>query len=59
MQQRFPGVKEIGVDLAIDNQFKPWILEVNTLPDPYIFRRLNNKAVFGKIIRYARANRKA
>jgi glutathione synthase/RimK-type ligase-like ATP-grasp enzyme len=59
IQQRFPGIKEIGVDLAIDNQYKPWILEVNTLPDPYIFRRLNNKAVFGKIIRYARANRKA
>jgi hypothetical protein len=59
IQRRYPGIKGIGVDLAIDDQYKLWILEVNTLPDPYIFRRLNNKAVFGKIIRYVRAYRKA
>lgn len=58
LHKRFPGIKEIGIDLALDEQLTPWILEVNTKPDPYIFRILKNKTVFGKIIRYARAHQK-
>jgi hypothetical protein len=52
MEKRFPGVKELGVDLAVDARRKPWILEVNTKPDPYIFRKLKNPSVYRKIYRY-------
>jgi glutathione synthase/RimK-type ligase-like ATP-grasp enzyme len=58
LHKRFPGIKEIGIDLALDNRLTPWILEVNTKPDPYIFRILKNKTIFRKIIRYMRAHRK-
>jgi hypothetical protein len=58
LHKRYPGIKEIGIDIAMDEEIKPWILEVNTKPDPYIFRSLANKTVFRKIIRYNRANQK-
>jgi hypothetical protein len=55
IHQAFPGVREVGVDVGMDHTLTPWILEVNTRPDPYIFRKLPNPAVFRKIKRYAKA----
>ncbi len=50
-----PGFKEIGIDIGIDKQMKPWIIEVNSRPDPYIFNSLKNKSMYRKIYRYAKA----
>ncbi|BBH20403.1 hypothetical protein Back11_17480 [Paenibacillus baekrokdamisoli] len=55
MQKKFPGVRELGVDVGMDHTFTPWILEVNTRPDHYIFRKLSDPSVFKKIRRYAKA----
>jgi len=55
LQRRWPGLKEIGLDVAIDSSLKTWILEVNTAPDPFIFRKLKDKSIFRKIYRYAAA----
>ncbi|MBW7452610.1 YheC/YheD family protein [Paenibacillus sepulcri] len=52
LQNDYPRLKELGVDVAVDTSFKPWILEVNTLPDPFLFRKLPDKRVFRKIYRY-------
>lgn len=52
---RFPGIKEVGLDIAVDQSIRPWILEVNTCPDPYIFKVLKDKSIQRKILRYARA----
>ncbi|CAM4010476.1 YheC/YheD family protein [Cohnella lubricantis] len=53
LEQRFPRLQEIGIDVAVDSELNPWILEVNTLPDPYLFRKLNDPAIFRRIYEYA------
>lgn len=55
LHSQFRGLKEIGLDVALDQQLHPWVLEANTCPDPYIFNKLKDKRIYGKIIRYARA----
>ncbi|MGC5776568.1 YheC/YheD family protein [Paenibacillus pabuli] len=55
LQRSFPRLKEIGIDIALDEGGRPWILEVNTLPGIYAFGLLPDKATYRKIKRYARA----
>jgi len=55
LQASFSGIREIGIDVGIDHTFRPWIFEVNTKPDPYIFRHLPDKRIVRKVIRYAKA----
>ncbi|GIP50969.1 YheC/YheD family protein [Paenibacillus vini] len=53
LARRFPNLKEIGLDIAIDEQHQIWILEVNTLPALFPFKSLENKDIYKKIHRYA------
>lgn len=54
LQSRFHGLREIGVDIGLDEQLKPWILEVNTRPDFHIFNQLRDKSMYRRILRIAR-----
>lgn len=51
----YPAMNELGLDIAVDRRLNPWILEVNTRPDPCPFTKLEDKAVIRKIIAYAKA----
>lgn len=50
-----PEMNELGLDIALDRKLMPWILEVNTHPDPCPFTKLDNKASINKIVAYAKA----
>ena len=57
LHRSFPDFRSFGVDVGIDVDLKPWIIEVNSRPDKYIFRALADKRMFRKIIRYDRLNK--
>lgn len=51
----YPGVNMVGADIGLDDRLNCWIIELNTSPDPYIFRFLPDRSVSRKVLRYARA----
>lgn len=54
LSKAYPGLKELGADIAIDTKLHPWILEVNTKPHPYAFKMVDPK-MQRKVTRYAKA----
>lgn len=55
LSRTYPGINMVGADIGLDARHHPWIIELNTNPDPYIFRHLPDKRVPRKVLRYARA----
>ncbi|MCC3377633.1 YheC/YheD family protein [Cohnella sp. REN36] len=51
----YPRVDMVGTDIGLDAECKPWIIELNTSPDPYLFRFLPDRSTHRKVLRYARA----
>lgn len=53
LETAYPGLKEIGLDVAMDQHHDLWLLEVNTLPSIIVFKMFQNKAIYRRIHRYA------
>ena len=32
LSRKYPGLRELGLDVGLDQDLKPWIFEVNTMP---------------------------
>jgi glutathione synthase/RimK-type ligase-like ATP-grasp enzyme len=59
MSKKYPKLNMLGIDVGVDKKLYPWIIEVNTNPDLYIFKKLKNKAIFQKMYRYAKHLKRA
>lgn len=55
LHRAYPGLNMVGADIGLDTAYRPWIIELNTMPDPYLFRFLKDKSISRKVLRYARA----
>lgn len=53
-ERHLKGMREIGLDVALDSERKPWILEVNTRPQFYPLKNMKNKALYRRIVSYAK-----
>lgn len=51
----YPRIKEIGLDVAIDNHHNLWLLEINTLPSLVVFKLFPDPSIYRRIYRYAAA----
>lgn len=48
------GMRELGLDVAIDQDDHFWILEVNTRPCFYPLKNMNDKKMYQRVVRYAK-----
>lgn len=48
------GLRELGLDVALDSVGKKWILEVNTRPQFYPLKHMRNKRLYRRILSYAK-----
>lgn len=55
LERHFPGIREIGLDVALDRSLMPWIIETNTSPASFIFKHHPDKSVYRRVRRYAMA----
>ncbi|MBP1991769.1 YheC/YheD family protein [Paenibacillus eucommiae] len=52
--QHKKGFRELGLDVALDEKGKPWILEVNTSPQIYPLKNMRDKSLYRHILSYAK-----
>ncbi|GIO57279.1 YheC/YheD family protein [Paenibacillus cineris] len=55
LHKKYPGFRHIGLDIGFDRTWTPWIIEVNTMPDPYIFNQLKDKSMYRKVMKFRQA----
>lgn len=56
LQKSYPNLKEIGLDVAIDDMWSIWILEVNTKPALFPFKKFfKDQTIYQRVKRYADA----
>ncbi len=52
LSDAYPALRELGVDIGIDNDLNPWVLEVNTRPRYSKLALFEDKTMYNKIDEY-------
>ncbi|MEB3102159.1 YheC/YheD family protein [Ferviditalea candida] len=53
---RFPAKRVFGIDMGIDLNGKVWIIESNFAPSVSLFRHLQDKSMYHRILRFRKAS---
>jgi glutathione synthase/RimK-type ligase-like ATP-grasp enzyme len=51
LNNRFKGLRELGIDVGIDKENQLWVFEVNTRPQFKMFSKLSNLQMYRRIVR--------
>lgn len=51
LDSRFPGIKELGIDVGADQSGRLWIFEVNTRPQFQMFRKVQGPGFYTEILK--------
>ncbi|MFD1395512.1 YheC/YheD family protein [Kroppenstedtia eburnea] len=51
LDRHFPGIRVLGLDIALDRSKRLWILEANTNPGTMLFKQLPDKSMLRRIQR--------
>ena len=54
LNERFPGLRELGIDVGVDQEGRLRIFEVNTRPQFKMFSKIGRRDVFARIMKYHR-----
>ncbi len=57
LETRYTKQKMYGMDMAVDKKGKIWIIEANFTPSTSLFRRLKDKSMYHRILRYKKASK--
>ncbi|MCY9591482.1 hypothetical protein PC41400_14195 [Paenibacillus chitinolyticus] len=52
LNKTFPRIKEVGLDIGLDPNLHPWILEANPRPKIRGFKTLKDQSIYRKMLRY-------
>ncbi len=51
LDRNFPGIRQLGIDIAVDTDGRIWIIEANTSPAFLTFKHLKNKTMYHRILK--------
>ncbi|GIQ68247.1 hypothetical protein DUZ99_04430 [Xylanibacillus composti] len=54
LSESYPGLRCLGLDLAVDQDGKVWLLEANTAPGVQLFKHHENDKLYAKISHFRR-----
>jgi glutathione synthase/RimK-type ligase-like ATP-grasp enzyme len=54
LNETYHNITELGLDVAIDNEEKIWLLEANTKPQFKLFKDHEDRTLFNKIYKYTK-----
>lgn len=49
LSNRFPDIKQLGIDFGIDTKGKIWVIEANTTPGIKMFKQMKNQRMYNRM----------